>query len=237
MSNPANEAVTLTAAVATAVTTAQTITGASAFTINGTLASNGVAVLTSTGLKQRRVVFLDSGTSDTAVIFTIKGTNSSGAPIGETVTGVTTSAVSTVFDYATVTSVTTSGSTVGTVSVGTSATASSPWISVSPFFCFWALSVAVWLTGTATYTVEHTYDDPNGGRSGPNADLIQYQWSNEATGINPPRVSSLTALTSKSANAEAQYVDQPIMAIRITVTSGTGTAALQVLQAGMGEGA
>lgn len=77
-----------------------------------------------------------------------------------------------------------------------------------------AIGLGVKVTGTVNYDVEHTFDDPfaSGGLSGAT-------WYNHATLVN------LTA------NADSNYAF-PVMAIRVTVNSGSGTAELSIIQAG-----
>lgn len=72
--------------------------------------------------------------------------------------------------------------------------------------------LAAVVTGTATYSVQHTLDnvlDPN----------VTPTWFDHTT------------LTGQTATKDGFY-DRPIAAVRINVTAGTGTVALTVLQPG-----
>lgn len=71
------------------------------------------------------------------------------------------------------------------------------------------------VTGTATYTVQHTYDDP----------FAASFTAAGATWINHANVASLTA------SADGNY-NIPVRAIRLQQTAGTGSVALTLVQAG-----
>ena len=68
------------------------------------------------------------------------------------------------------------------------------------------------LTNSATYTVQHTFDNP---------------W----TTANPTWFNHPTVL-DEIANADGNYAF-PVAAIKVAVTSGAGTATLTVIQAGI----
>lgn len=71
---------------------------------------------------------------------------------------------------------------------------------------------AVVVTGTVTYTVQHTFDNP---------------WTTTSpTWFDHPTVAG------ESANADGNYAF-PVAAIKVAVTAGTGTAQLTVIQAGI----
>lgn len=68
------------------------------------------------------------------------------------------------------------------------------------------------LTGAATYTVQHTFDNP---------------WTtNSPTWFDHPTVAS------EVANADGNYAF-PVAAIKVAVTAGAGTATLTVIQSGI----
>ena len=70
----------------------------------------------------------------------------------------------------------------------------------------------VTITGTPTYTVQHTFDNP---------------WTTTSpVWFDHPTVAGETA------NADGNYAF-PVAAIKVVVTSGTGTATLTVIQAGI----
>jgi len=78
---------------------------------------------------------------------------------------------------------------------------------ISPF----NVGFGVVVSGTVTYTVQHTFDDPGVGFT---------------TWFNHPSIATL------SANADGNYAF-PVTGIRVSVASGGGTATLSVVQAGI----
>lgn len=70
---------------------------------------------------------------------------------------------------------------------------------------------AVVVSGTVNYTVQHTYDNPNGTLT---------------TWFDHPSVAAETT------NQEGSYTT-PVTAIRVTVNSGSGTATMSAVQAGI----
>lgn len=78
---------------------------------------------------------------------------------------------------------------------------------ISPF----NVGFGVIATGTVDYTVQHTFDDPATGFS---------------TWFSHPTVAAQTA------NADGNYAF-PVTGIKVLVNSGTGTAELKLLQAGI----
>lgn len=73
------------------------------------------------------------------------------------------------------------------------------------------IGFAVVVSGTVNYTVEHTYDDPAVGFT---------TWFADAT------------VASKTANAKGSILF-PVTGVRVTLASGTGTATMNLVQAGI----
>lgn len=227
MSNPSTVTLQLASLIANGIALSQTPVAAGALTLNGSLVAAGVAALD----VARRVAVASTG-NDAAVVFTITGTNASGAQIVSAVTGLNISSVHTALDFLTVTSVTTSAATAGAITVGTDGTGSSPWVMDNHLATTWDLSVAVSIvSGAVTYTVEHTYDDPND--IGPSLVAAPQQFSLEPASYVPALAWPNSTLNGKSVNGETNYADQPIMAHRLTITAGTGKAVMQTIQAGI----
>jgi hypothetical protein len=67
------------------------------------------------------------------------------------------------------------------------------------------------VTGTATYTVEHTFDD--------------------TTTVASPTWFPNSTLTAQTTSKDANYA-YPVRAVRLNVTAGTGTVVLTLVQAG-----
>ena len=226
MSNPSIISLTLPAAVANGISTSQTPGAAGDLTITGSLATAGVATL----VPARRVA-VASAANDAAKTFTIYGTDRNGNTQTEAITGVNTGSVSSLLDFLTVTRVAVSAATAGAITVGTNATGSTEWVLDNYLASSWALTVAVSIDGTVTYTVEHTYDDPN--KIGTSLVAMPEQFSNEAGSYVPAKAWPKSDMTAKTAQAEAVYDNMPIFAHRLTITSGTARATMQSLQAGV----
>jgi hypothetical protein len=203
----------LAASNATAVAASQS-PGTGTITLNGGLVSGGVATLDS----QRRVVLV-SGGNDSAITFTLFGTNDAGFPISETLAGGNTTAVSTL-DYKTITNIVHSGTVTSTLVVGTGNTGSSLWQitnwNADPFQIGYYIESRA---GTATFALEYTMDDPNilPGTGGLNA-------SGNTTSL---AITLTTAIGSALATS-------PFIAWRLTTQSGTGSLVVRALQAGLG---
>jgi hypothetical protein len=114
--------------------------------------------------------------------------------------------------------VTATNATAGVVPI-----ASSPWVLVNPYSTTWQLSAAVNPTGTAlsatvgTFSLEHTYDDPNKIISPPMGGFV------EAYGSQVPPVVFVSGANGKTAAFEFNYAGQPIQAHRITIYAGTAS--------------
>ena len=207
----------LAAASATAIATSQAATAGTPLTINGSAATGGVATLDT----QRRVLMTSTSGAEAAVI-TITGTNQNGAVISETITFPAATTIASNLDYVTVTRIVPSGTITGSLSAGTNTTGSSPW---------WTTSLATdppmnisagiqLLSGAATYSVEYTYDDPNNLPSGT---TFPFPWTN----------STPAALVGSSATKDGLF-NFPVLALRLTITAGTGTLKASFVQAGIG---
>lgn len=73
------------------------------------------------------------------------------------------------------------------------------------------IGIGVVVTGTVNYTVQHTYDSPSSGFT---------TWFNDAT------------LIGKTANGETS-INFPITGLQMVIISGTGTATMTIVQAGV----
>lgn len=213
---------TLASASANNIATSQS-PGTAALTINGAAASGGVATIDSATASNtaigRRVIVTSAG-NDTGINWTVVGTNSRGNRISDTFAGASGGAAQSNLDFVTVTSITPSAAAAGAVTAGTNGVGSSPWQ-----FMNWDdtpinVAVAIELViGSANYTIEYTFDDPNNLRGGvafalPFSDL------------------SPAALIAASATKDGVFT-MPIAALRLTINSGTGTLRARILQAGV----
>jgi len=97
------------------LSTAATISGASALTLNGALIADSVYT---TGTNIGQIITILSAADDTGVTFTTVGTDANGDALTEVITGVNAATASSTGYFQTVTSITTSGATTGNVSAG-----------------------------------------------------------------------------------------------------------------------
>jgi hypothetical protein len=197
----------LAAASATKVAANQVVTGAAAMTLTASPVVLDVP---------RHILVTNVG-NDTGITFTITGTTFGGNVISETLTGTSGSSVATVNDFATVTSVVTSGSTSASgASVGTNGVAGSSWVRFDDFAPS-NTSIQCNVSGTVNYTIQSTLDDPN---SATNPVAV-----NAVTWVN----SSDSNVVSASATKQSNFLFAPIFA-RVLLNSGTGSVTATFIQ-------
>ena len=198
--------ITTSAASAVSICASQS-PGAGAITINGSLASGGIATIAGAQL-----ITLVSGGNDTGITFTITGTDSDGRAQTENVTGASAGTATSTKYFKTVSSITHTGSVATTLTSGNTIDAVSntvrPTNNISPM----ALGIGVILvSGTATYKVQHSYQD--GSTSHPTL------WFDNSAG-------------AKTASSEATY-STPVATIRILISaSASGVLSGNIVQAG-----
>lgn len=211
---------TLPATSATSVAASQS-PGAGAITLNGSAVVNGVAILDTynelTNSEPGINVAIASGGDDSGITFTVYGTNSNGQNVSDTFAGAATDTAISNIAFNTVTRVTHTGSVAGTVTVGTTAEGASRWITWdylgdSPF----NLAFFVQVSGTVSYTVQYTLDDPN----------------NLSPGLAYP-VPIDTTVANKTDNQNSA-ITTPIIATRVVINSGSGMIRARFIQAGIG---
>lgn len=206
---------TLAAAADNNIATAQDPASGADLTLDGALASGGVATL-----DVSRRVLISSTSDDRLVTFTVYGTNRNGIAISEAIAGSNASTTYTLYDFKTVTRIATSGNA-GSVKVGTTTVKSGPWIPCNRYGYPADIGFRVKFTTGASLTakVEVTFDDVE-------------NLTNVQTGGNiVPTDSAYTALTSTTLG---NFV-APVMASRLTITAFTsGSVSYQLIQAGPG---
>lgn len=200
------------------ICTSQSGSAGTPLTLNGAAVTSGVATIdTATAANSaigRRVTISYTGTDTN---FTIVGTNAGGAPIADVAIGSSGTAQSNL-DFVTVTSITPVGGGLTGVTAGTNGVGSSPWVSLnwrgySPM----NVGVAVELvSGSANFTIQHTYDDPN----------------NLVAGLLYPLPFS-SIIVGAAATIDGAYTT-PIKAVRLLINSGTGELRTRFLEAGAG---
>lgn len=168
----------------------------------------------------RRVLFT-SGGNDSGITFALAGTDSTGNPISETVTGANAGTASSVLDYKTITSIRTSGAVATTVTVGTNGVAASPWVRFSDWNSGSQTTVAAVVSGTVNYDVQTSMDDPD--------------WL--YSGITPASMTWLASLDTAVVGATAtksSYFNYTPLFCRVLLNSGTGSVTMTVRQADNG---
>jgi hypothetical protein len=202
----------LAAASVNCIAQSQSLAGAGNFALNGSATAGGVATLDT----QRRVLVTSAG-NDSGITFTVFGTTDSGTAIQETVTGANAGAAATNQDFAMVTKVAASGATASTVQVGTNSVGSTRFVlfdyHLAPFHV--ALGSTAPAGGGTTYSAEYTYDDF--------LDLVAGAF---------PVARSVPGLLNQTLSANAS-LDEPATGVRLTISAGTGTVSLTVIQAGI----
>jgi hypothetical protein len=156
----------------------------------------------------RRVLITPAG-NESSKTFTVVGTNASGLLQTEVIAGANATSFYTNLDFKTVTSISISANAAGAITVGTNAVASSPWVRLDE----WAnstVAIQCSVTGTATYTLQQTLQDPNS----PTDPVAPYSvaWLN----------SSDSAAVNATTTVQTSYQYAPVFA-RVTLTSGTGS--------------
>lgn len=221
--NGAFQSETLTGANASRTATTKFFAKVTEVSISSTSAGNvsvginGIATIT-----QPRRVSLTSGGVDTGITFTVKGTDVDGAYQTEVVTGASSTAAYTKLSYKTVTSIVASGATASTLTAGSAADsitngpANSRVFIPDQFREPFNIGIGTSVSGTATYSVQHTFSDVW------NTDPTTWVWADN---------SGISAKTQADNLVSGNYA-YSVSGIRINLTSGTGTVTCWLRQAG-----
>lgn len=195
----------LVTASANNIAQSQTVSGAANVVLDGTLVSGDIAYLDT----PRRVLITNSG-NDSSITFTVYGTTFSGQVISEVLQGTSGSTVASKLDFATVTSIATSGSTsVSGITVGTNGVAGSRWIRLDS----WAnnnTAIQCNVVGTVNYTIQVTMDDPNSATNPVTPVNVTWLNTNDANAV------------SATGNLFSNFQFTPTFA-RILLNSGSGS--------------
>lgn len=192
----------------------QTPGGAGNLTLNGSTVVSGVAILDT-----QRVVGITSAANDSARTFVVYGADDNGQTIQETVfPGPNIATVSTVMNFKTVTRISIDAGAAGALTVGTTAIGSDWVIPIDQHIAPDNVALFLEFPGTVTVTVQYTGSDI---------------WA-------PGAITSATAivwtdhpnLTGKTTTSDSNLA-APAAAVRLKVTSGTGTCRFIVRQAGL----
>lgn len=169
-----------------------------------------------------RQVIITSGGNDTGVTFTLSGTDWAGTLITEPLTGASGAAATSVLNYKTITSISSSAAVATTVTIGTNGVAASPWVMFDPHAATSPISIQCSVSGTVNATVQQTLDNPTGL-----GNLNIYGRPDLVTWVSHPD-SSLVGFTG---TVQGNYAYQPAFA-RVLLNSGTGTVTATFIQAG-----
>ena len=217
MARPVTITKVLTAADADGICASQTPGAAGNLTINGALATAGVATMDT----QRQVLFTFAA-DESARTFGVYGTLQNGTEFAENVTGTATTAT-TLADYKTITRISVDAATAGALTVGTNGVGSSPWYVPNRHISPCAISLELDFDGTANADVEHCF----------NRVPLERLIAPDATKI--PVVYNHSTLAAKTTDSEGTYTSPPA-GIRLTINSGTAAVRLTVIQAGISGG-
>ena len=190
-------------ASANGIATTQTPAGAGALTITA-----------KTFLVPTQVTITSGGSSETGKNFTIVGTDASGNALSVVIAGPGASAtVTTTQSFLTVTSITVSAATTGSVTAGWAQSGASKPVPMDTYLSPFNVGMAVVVSGTVNYTVQHTYDNVFDATVTPT-------WFNHSV------------LAALAVNQDGNYAFA-VKAIRLAVNSGGGTASLTLMQSGI----
>ena len=215
---PIQKTINIAAAVATGVCTSQKPTDAVDLTLNGSLVSGGVATLTYPG-----TISITSTSDLSTVTFKVNGlilnqdgtrTNGSESVVGPNNTTVATTATFvnvTSVNVATVTTFTTQRVTVGSSAVGI---ATGDWWPLDIYVPnqVTTISCNILASGSATYTVQYTNEDP-------------FNTSITQLAVAHPAAALAGASTSQTASTTVL-----MRAVRVNVASGAGQLRVTVVQ-------
>jgi hypothetical protein len=166
---------------------------------------------------QRRLTFTMAG-NESANTFKIIGLNQAGNTISEVLAGVNTGSTSSNLDYKTLISIQAIGSTAATLSIGTNSTGSCLWqimnYQITPVNIECSV---VAQTGSANFSVQYTYDDPN----------------NLPLNVGYPQPFTLAAINGTTTSIDGS-INDPVAAVRLLINSGTGIMRATFIQAGIG---
>lgn len=213
----------LIAAVSNGVALSQSLLAAGPLTINGSLAAGGVATFDS----QRQVIITSAG-DDSALTWTVIGTDDNGSGIKDSFAGQNGVATSNL-NFKTVTSLVGSGATAAAVTAGTNGVGASPWkifasTIATPHMAFdFEL-----LSGSANASVQYTQEAFLAPitTTGASSSLANGAATPNPTAHDIPALSQMTGSLQDAMDFAAH-------GWRLIINSGTGSCRLTGRQAGL----
>lgn len=197
-------------AAATSIALSQTPLDAGNLTINGALASGGVATLSPAGF-----ITITTNANESAKTVTVYGTTVEGWTVTLGPFALASSATTTTYSlisWATITRIAVSAATSAALTVGTAQAGASAWRPLDIYTPSPQTAISTDITGTVNYTWEYTNDDPFD------------------TGIpHIPVDHPTSALVGASADQTGQAT-AVMRAVRIKINSGSGTTRNTITQ-------
>lgn len=203
----------LQGASTTNIAHSQSVTGANALVLNGGLVVGGVAILDTP-----RNILITSGGDDSSISFIVTGTTWANSPVSETLAGTNTATATSLTDFATITSIVTTGTAHAGLKVGTTTTAGSNWVALDEW-AFSPIYFQVVVSGTINYTMQITFDNPNTAY-GDGPAIPAVNWDSTLPGL----------LVGQTTSASSSILAIPKF-MRILLNSGTGSLYASIGQA------
>lgn len=175
---------------------------------------------TFTGATARQVTITPTG-NESSNTFVVTGRDINGNVFSESVAGQNAVASTTNSYFYTVTSVTIANNAANALTVGMTNTASSPWVRFDDFAPS-NISIQCSVTGSATYTVQSTLQDPN--------DPISPVSEGSLVWVN----TSDTAVVGATSTQQSNFLFAPKFARVILTTTSTGSVSAVFLQSSNG---
>ena len=188
---------------------------AGAVALNGALVSGGVANLGD----PRRVLVTTAG-NEVGTSMTITGTDANGNVQVDTVALPNASTVFTALDFLTVTGITISANANNALIIGTNGIGGSRWVRLNDFAPS-NISIQCNVSGTVSYTVQSTLDDPNDPFDPVTPENVVWVDSSDA------------AVVGAGGTQQSNFLFTPKYA-RILINSGSGTVTATFLQSSNG---
>ena len=200
------------AADADGVCEAQSLAGAGDLTIDGALATDGVATMD----EARRIILTAAASDNSGVTFTVYGTNEFGSAIQASSVGPSSGGANVDFgvSFKTVTQVAADAATVGNVTVGTNGVADSYPLFLNTYANS-QVAIQATVTGTVNYTIRQTLDNPN---------TLGVQ---NVTWVDHSDANLVSATTTQQGNYN--YLPK---CVKVVLNSGTGSVKMTLIQAG-----
>ena len=189
--------------------------GIQLLTLNGALVTSGVATLNDAD----HIVTITSGANNSGITFTITGKDYRGYEYTEVVTGPNSNTVSSSNYYRSISSISVSGDTTSTVTVGVNGVSISKVIPLDvyqdSFRVGFNVEVPASPSPSLTYSVQHTSDDVQ-----VKTNLNDLAWNNH------------DSINAKTGTEDGSYTI-PVIAMRVSITAyATGTMNVTVIQEG-----